>query len=204
MHVEFWLEEPSAKVALDALLPRLFDGEQHTFWTVEYRNREQLLEKLPELLRDAVARMRDWPALRIVVLLDRDQKDCWTEKRHMEALARAAGLSTKTAPSPDGRFQVVNRLACEELEAWYFGDRDLIARVYPRVRTQHYEGISLDPDAILGGTWEAFQRLLARAGYPDVRLKREWAERIGPHLDPVRNQSASFRCFWQGVQALLA
>ena len=204
MHVEFWLEEESTKLALDQLLPRLFDGQANTFETFNYRNREQLLEKLPGLLRDAAARMRAWPALRVVVLLDRDQKDCRAEKRQLEALSRAAGLPTKTAPAADGRFWVVNRLACEELEAWYFGDRDVITQVYPRVRAQHYEGIAPDPDAISGGTWEAFQRLLARAGYPDTRLKREWAARIGPHLDPARNQSASFRCFWQGVQALLA
>ncbi len=56
----------------------------------------------------------------------------------------------------------------------------------------------------MDGTWEAFQRLLARAGYPDRRLKQQWAERIAPHLDPARNQSPSFQCFWQGVQTLLA
>ncbi len=203
MHVEFWLEEESTKLALELLLPRLFDGETNTFDSISFGNREQLLEKLPSLLRDAGARMRGWPALRIVVLLDRDQKDCRAEKRHLEALAHAVGLPTKTAPDANGRFLVVNRLACEELEAWYFGDRDAIAQVYPRVRAQHYEGIAHDPDEISGGTWEAFQRLLARAGYGDRRLKREWASLIAPHLDPTRNQSASFQCFWQGVQQLL-
>ncbi len=109
MHVEFWLEEPSAKVALDGLLPRLFAGGEHTFVTFQYGNRETLLAKLPELLRTTASKLRDWPELRVVVLLDRDSKNCRTEKAHLEMMAQRAGLATKAAPALDGRFYILNR-----------------------------------------------------------------------------------------------
>lgn len=50
-------------------------------------------------------------------------------------------------------FQVLNRLAIEELEAWFFGDVAALHSAYPRVpstlgRRSRYR----DPDAIRGGT----------------------------------------------------
>ena len=57
---------------------------------------------------------------------------------------------------PQLSFQLVNRLAVEELEAWFFGDVDAMATAYPRVpRTLAQRAPYRDPDRIKGGTWEA-------------------------------------------------
>jgi hypothetical protein len=57
-------------------------------------------------------------------------------------------------------------LAIEELEAWFFGDMDAVRALYPRVpETLEQRAGFRDPDAIRGGTWEALERILQRAGY---------------------------------------
>jgi hypothetical protein len=53
-----------------------------------------------------------------------------------------------------------------------------------------------DPDAIKGGTWEALQRILQRAGYHQGGLQKIRAKSdIATHMDPDRNRSLSFRGF---------
>ena len=210
MHVEFLVEELSAKKALDILLLHLFPADgPHSFETYSLESKTQMLDALPARLRDYASMMRDWADLRVVVLLDRDEQDCRALKLQLETLAASAGLTTKAASASTGRFQVVNRVVCEELEAWYLGDEAAVTAAYDRVHPHHFKVAYAtlpqpDPDAVRGGTWEAFQRVLAEAGYEAPRTKQKWAERIAPHLDPARNQSASFQCFWLGVQALLA
>ena len=53
-----------------------------------------------------------------------------------------------------------------------------------------------DPDAITGGTWEALERLLQKAGYFKTGLRKiEAARSIAAHMDPTRNTSQSFQVF---------
>lgn len=53
-----------------------------------------------------------------------------------------------------------------------------------------------NPDAIAGGTWESFQRVLVKAGYYPAGIpKIEVARRIAPHMNPARNTSRSFQVF---------
>lgn len=53
----------------------------------------------------------------MVILLDRDDDDCHELKRRLEAEARKAGFTTRSA----GKAEVVNRLVIEEQDAGYFG-----------------------------------------------------------------------------------
>ncbi|MBC7447631.1 MAG: DUF4276 family protein [Hymenobacteraceae bacterium] len=137
------------------------------------------------------------------MLVDRDVDDCHELKAASEAFAHTAGLPTKPRPTPTGEFVLVTRIACEEMEAWLLGDQTAIRQAYPRVKAHHVKATfthTTDPAAIRGGTAEALERVFVAASYPAGKLKYEWAARIGPHLDPARNQSASFQCFWQRIQ----
>jgi len=91
----------------------------------------------------------------------------------------------------------VNRLAVEELEAWFFGDVEAIAAAYPRVpRNLARKAPFRNPDRIKGGTWEALERVLQRAGhFPGGLGKIEAARAIARHMDPQRNRSRSFCVF---------
>jgi hypothetical protein len=69
--------------------------------------------------------------------------------------------------------------------------------VYPRVpatvpERQGYR----DPDAIAGGTWEAFERILQKHGYFKSGLGKVQAARLlGVHVSPARSRSGSFKAF---------
>ncbi|MGD9599784.1 MAG: DUF4276 family protein [Steroidobacteraceae bacterium] len=113
-----------------------------------------------------------------------------------QAVSRRAGLRTRTRSGRE-RWQVVNRIAIEELEAWYFGDWTAVCSAYQRVsenvpRRRNFR----EPDAITGGTWEAFERVMRVYGYfKGGLLKIEAARAIGAHIDPTRSSSHSFRAF---------
>jgi len=203
MHIEFLVEELSAEAALRDLAPRAI-GPDHTFRVHAHQGKHDLLAKLPGRLTGYGHWLpRDW---RIVVLIDEDREDCRVQKRRLEATARAAGFFTKTSPNARGAFRVLNRLAIEELEAWFFGDVAALAAAYPGIpSTLGGRARFRDPDAIAGGTWEALERELQRAGYyPGGLAKIEAAGRIAAHMDLDRNRSRSFQVFLRGLRELVA
>lgn len=167
-----------------------------------YNGKQDLLAKLPDRLRGYCHWLpADW---RIVVLLDADEADCLQLKANMEDVARRAGLTTKSAAGGT-QFQVLNRLAMRELEAWFFGDPDALFAVYPRLgpnlgkRPKYH-----NPDAIAGGTWEALERELQRVGYaPGGLVKVTTARAISAHMRPERNCSHSFEIFRSGLLELI-
>jgi Domain of unknown function (DUF4276) len=101
---------------------------------------------------------------------------------------------------------VLNRVAVEELEAWFFGDVPALSRAYPRVPgTLGAQTRFRDPDNIRGGTWEALERLLKKHGYHTGGLvKTVVAEKIAQHMDVERNRSESFCAFRDGVRRLVS
>jgi hypothetical protein len=188
-HVEVLVEEPSMEAALRVLLPRLLGGT--SFKVYPSRCKDDLLKRLPDRLKGYSSWLpADW---RIVVVMDGDDDDCHGLKGRLERMAADAGLRTRTA-AEGGDYRVVNRLAIEELEAWYFGDWEAVRAAYPRA-TERITGKAAyrDPDAIRGGTWEAFQRVLRRHGYFGGGLRKiEAARKIAEHWDPDANRSRSF------------
>ena len=191
-HVEILAEEPSLEAALRLMIPKISAGL--SFEVYPYRCKQDLLSKLPARLKGYAAWLpQDW---RIVVIVDRDDDDCAVLKRKLEKEARDAGLISRTRRGSAG-FQVVNRLAIEELEAWFFGDWGAVCAAYPGVDPNvPHKSKYRDPDAILGGTWEALERILRRAGYFQSGLRKiEAARAIAQHMDPKANRSPSFRAF---------
>lgn len=146
----------------------------------------------------------DW---RIVVLVDRDDQECEELKTKLEQMARKAGLVTRTqAKATNTPYVVINRIVVEELEAWYFGDWTAVQAAYPGVqRTVPAQEKYRDPDAISGGTWEAFERILKRKGYfPGGLRKIEAARTIVPYMDPERNRSRSFQVFCEALREMVS
>lgn len=191
IHVEFLVEEPSMEAFLRELLPHLL-GAVH-FEIRTFQCKDDLLKRLPDRLRGYSWITEEY---RIVALVDRDDDDCQQLKRELEGHAAQAGLPTRTQPR-QGHVAVINRIAIEELEAWYFGDWEAVCAAYPRVSASvpRREGYR-NPDAIAGGTWEAFERVLQRSGYFKGGLRKiEAARSIAPHIDPARNRSRSFQVF---------
>lgn len=196
-HVELLVEEPSMEAFLRALLPRLLPQDK-TFEVHAFQGKSDLLGKLADRLRGYAKWLPDdW---RIVVVVDRDDDDCMQLKQRLEAIAGQAGLRTR-ARAGRAPWQLVNRIAIEELEAWYFGDWPAVKAVFPRVSAnvpnqQKYR----DPDGIAGGTWEAFERVLQQHGYFKQGLRKIEAARVlGGLIDVQRSRSPSFFHFRQAI-----
>lgn len=187
---------------LRALLPRLLPLDR-TFEVHPFQGKSDLLNKLEARLRGYATWLPDdW---RIVVVVDRDDDDCRELKQQLEDRATRAGLRTRTGAGA-ARWQVVNRIAIAELEAWYFGDWAAVRTAYPRAPAgiPNRQGFR-DPDAIAGGTWEAFERVMQKCGYFKGWLaKLEAARAIGPCVDPLRSQSGSFRVFCSAISEAVA
>ena len=177
---------------LASLLPHILDDCE--FQIVHFQGKDHLMANLRDRLHAYSGWLPDdW---RFVVLVDRDNDDCRALKKRLEDAAAESGLLSRTRSDGACR-QIVNRVAVEELEAWYFGDRQAVRSAYPKVpatipRRTRYRC----PDAIRGGTWEAFERVMQAHGYfPSGLNKIEATRDIAPHVDPARNRSPSFAAF---------
>jgi hypothetical protein len=196
-HLEVLVEEPSMEAFLRELLPRIL-SRGRSFEVYPFQGKSDLLGRLPDRLRAYSQWLPDdW---RIVVVVDRDDDDCLALKQRLEKASADAGLATRTRPER-GRWQLVNRIAIEELESWYFGDWEAVRTIYQRVpATVPRRAGFRAPDAIAGGTWEAFERILQRHGYFEGGLRKiEAARRMGRILDPQRCSSPSFVRFRQAI-----
>ncbi len=191
-HVEVMVEEPSMEVALRLLLPKILGDISFQIYT--HQCKDDLLLRLPERLRGYSSWLpANW---RIMVVVDRDADDCTKLKATLEQIAAKAKLKTRTRTAGP-KWHVVNRIVIEELEAWYFGDWTAVKAAYPKVpETVPSQAKYRDPDAIQGA-WEAFERVVKKAGYFKGGLRKIEAVRaIAQHMDPARNTSRSFQVLY--------
>jgi hypothetical protein len=202
LHLEFLVEEASLELALTQLLPKILPPNV-SFKIHAFRGKPDFLAKLPDRLKGYQAWLPpDW---KIVILIDEDREDCRKLKEKLEIMAISSGLITKSSCQKDKSFQVLNRIVVEELEAWFFGDVQAIRQAYPKVSAnlanqQPYR----DPDAIKGGTWEALERVLKKAGYHLGGLEKYKASsEISKYMNPELNRSRSFQVFYQGLLKIL-
>ena len=192
-HLEIMVEEPSMESFLRIVLPTFLPNGT-TFDIYPFQGKDDLLGKLPSRLQG----YKKWlpPSYRIVIVVDRDDDPCIDLKKCLENITRDANLASRSAVQMT-TWEVVNRIAIEELEAWYFGDWEAVRECYPRVsKAIPSKSGFRDPDAIVGGTWEAFERILQQGGYFKAGLRKiEAARSVGSRFVATRCTSASFRAF---------
>ena len=171
---------------------------------IDYGSKQQLLARIPARMAGYARLPREHRPLSLV-LIDRDDDDCRDLKSTLERTCSNAGLPTRA--TGQGSIEVVNRIVCEELEAWFFGDVVALEEGWRGLRRIGTQAPYRDPDAIRGGTHEALLREFQRSGYLKglARLpKIDTARTMGLLLDPARNTSRSFRHFWTGLNTLAA
>jgi len=178
--VIFLLEELSMKVLLEGLLPRLFPNLE--FLCVAHDGKQDLEKSIPR-------KLKAWrePGVRFIIVRDKDAEDCRALKERLMALCFSRG-----------RENVLVRIACHELEAWYFGDPEALAAAYNRAdlaglgEKRPYR----DPDAVVCPSSE-LQRLV-----PEFQ-KVAGARLMGTLLERQRNRSRSFEVLLSGIEKLV-
>ena len=173
------LEEESMQVLLEELLPRLFPALP--FKCVPHEGKTDLEKSVPH-------KLRAWrePGVRFAVVRDNDGKDCRALKAALRHLCHAGR-----------RDDVLIRIACQELEAWYLGEPDALADAFgdEALRAIGWRARFRDPDAVLRPS-EAVEQLV-----PEFQ-KVSGARRMAQHLSRERNTSASFQAFAAGVETI--
>jgi type III restriction enzyme len=128
------------------------------------------------------------------------------ERKEAENNAELKSVVDACNPAPQTMF----RLAIEEMEAWYFGDRNALLSAYPRAKREVLDKYVQDSQC---DTWELLADALypggslaiKRAGWPlPGQIKHEWAEKIGPYLSLEENTSPSFNKLLDGLTRLMA
>lgn len=214
MHLEIFTEDLSGAKLLEKVLPKMIgpNGDAHSWRTTSFHGigrlppnlrhephprAKAILNKLPAILR-AYGKM-EAPDQRVVVLVDNDTKDCLAFKRELSVVADECGAADIT----------LIRIAVQETEAWLLGDADAVATAYPKANKRRLKEFSGDA---VHGNWEYLAdainagdaKLLAARGYPELGTRKcEWAEKIGPALDPTNNRSESFKAFASGIMRML-
>lgn len=214
MHIELLVEDSSGEKLLQLLLPKLLgpQGEPHSWRLHSYKGigriprglvtkadpaKRILLDQLPKLLR-GYGRTPGIDA--VVILLDSDKRNC------AEFLSELKAVAASCDPTPRTLF----RLAIEEIEAWYFGDQQALLSAYPRAKRDVLAKYVQDSAC---NTWELLADALhsggssavKKAGWPlPGQLKHEWADRIGPLMEPNRNVSPSFGMLLKGLRQLVS
>jgi hypothetical protein len=201
-YLEVLVEEYSAEVALQNLLLKILPSDID-FNIRSFRGKSDLLRKLPERLKG----YRSWISddCRILVLCDRDDEGCYELKKKLEDFAILSGFTTKSS-TESNQFIVLNRIAIEELEAWFLGDVQALTKAYPRVPSSFANQRRYRiPDSVAGGTWEALQALLQNYNYHIGGLNKVQAARdVSQYMDPESNSSSSFQVFYSGLLCLVA
>ncbi|GBF82579.1 DUF4276 family protein [Aphanothece sacrum] len=108
VHLEFLVEEFSAKECLETILPKIL-SPNITYKIHDFRGKSDLIKKLPDRLKGYKAWIpQDY---KIIVLVDRDNEDCTKLKDKLEKIARETGFMTQSNRKNQKAFQLLNRIA---------------------------------------------------------------------------------------------
>lgn len=199
MRLHILVEGAADEAFLKVWLPRFIP--QHSFKIIPHQGkgrlsenpqakpnpvRRGLLDQLPAKLR-AYEKSLNPKTDRVLVLIDSDEEPCQQLKKRLLRLLK------RCAPN----LVALVRVAVEEMEAFYLGDRAAVKRSFPRARLGRLTGYTQDS---VCGTWELFREVIG-AEHED---KPTWGEAMGavlgvdwPRLG--RNQSTSFRHLGAGI-----
>ena len=185
-HLVFFLEGQSDKEMLEGLIPRWLDTIKkeikcHYFF---FKGKQDLRKKLS-------SRLKNWqlPESAFVVLLDQDRNDCKPLK---------TGILDQCRQAITSNTHFIVRIACRELESWYFGDFPALMKglksnnLFKYQNKQKYRY----PDNIQYPSRELEK--ITKGMYQKISGSRA----IGKHLSLSTNTSRSFQVFIKGLHKL--
>lgn len=178
MTLVFLLEERSMKFFLDGILPKILPEDVH-YITIPHEGKSDLKKSIKN-------KLKGWklPDTKFVIVQDQDSNDCRELKKQLLDLCKGTSK------------EVLVRIVCHELEAWYFGDIDAVAAAYgKRLDAIKKKRAYQVPDNIVNPKLE-LQKLLPE------HQQIAGAKKIAPYIEVERNTSTSFQMFVAGVRRL--
>ncbi len=176
MKLVFLLEESSMKELLDVLLPEILPQDVD-FITVPHSGKSDLRDSIPK-------KLKGWnePGVKFVIVHDQDSNDCIGLKKELKELC------------DQYKREVLIRIPCHELEAWYFGDLEAVSKAFNMDLTKIKKKKKYRvPDDIVNAKVE-IKKLLPYYG------QRDGARKIAQYMNIDENLSHSFNAFVDGVR----
>lgn len=178
MRIVFLLEERSTKELLDVLLPRILPPEV-SFLTIPHEGKSDLQKSIS-------IKLKAWKESDVyfVIIQDQDSNDCHLLKAKIKELCNDCGR------------KVLIRIACHEMEAWYFGDLEAVSKAYGKNLKKYAEKKKYrNPDAIVSPKQE-LRKLLPE------HEQIVGARKIAPYMNPDKNTSKSFNALIEGLKRI--
>jgi hypothetical protein len=210
MHFEILVEDISGKTALDILVPKIINTQQHTFNIHSYKGighipqglkstsdpkKRILLDQLPKLIQGYGNTFVNYPPDYHAVLMI----ICDLDERCLSAFRKELlDIVNSCEPKPKTQFCI----AIEEGEAWYLGDLAAVKAAYPSAKQAVLNSYTNDE---ICNTWEKLadavysggSQKLFKLGWQAIgKEKATWAEKISPLMNVDNNQSPSF-CYFR-------
>lgn len=215
MHFQYLVEDQSGAALIRILMQKIVELYPNATYdckgfrgiggftrknTIKETKTGKLLNDLATYLRGFDRSLQSFPSV-IIVVLDSDDHDVQQFRSELEAVAMQNMI----------KIDHVFCLAVEEIEAWLLGDRHALLSAYPHAKMHVLNTYVQDS---ICGTWE----VLADAVYPGGtsklsrehasfieigKLKAEWAQNIGIHMDLKSNESPSFNDFIHEIERCL-
>jgi hypothetical protein len=176
------VEGASEQALLDGILYRLLP-ESMTWNFITFRGKNDMEKRLAHVLRA-------WktPNTMFLVLRDQDAADCRDVKRRLVTICNEAGKP-----------EALVRIACHELENFFFGDLRAVEKGLGLENLTHFSATSKyrNPDQIVNPSTEI--SLITKGQYQ----KRIGSREISKHLSLEGNTSPSFNALLAGIRKLL-
>lgn len=180
MKLVFLLEEKSMKYFIDGIMTKILPPEI-SFVTIPHEGKSDLQKSIPR-------KLRGWrePDVKFVIVQDQDSNDCRELKQKLIALCG------------DDKHEKLIRIACHELEAWYFGDLDAVSKAYKKdLSIVKRKRAFRNPDSIISPKKE-LKKIIPE------HQQISGAQKISEYIDINRNTSPSFHAFVSGIQRLIS
>jgi hypothetical protein len=180
-HLVFLLEEESSKEFLENLLPRVFP--ECTFRCIPFQGKSDLESNI-------IIKLRGYnvPNSKFIILHDQDSSDCHKLKQKLQDLCILAFKP-----------EALIRIACKELESWYFGDLSAVEKALQLNNLQRYSRNRKYrvPDSIINPKQEL--KKITDKKYKQVSSSKY----IGKYINYESNTSHSFNVFINGLKKII-
>lgn len=185
----FLVEEESMVPVINKVALEIFQKEEAGFQILPHQGKQDLRKALQKTVPTL---SQNPPGSRIIVLHDQDNADC-------KALKEALLDDLKNCHCP---YKV--RIVCTELESWFLGDLEAIAKAYKKFKpAQHRTKKPFRNVDTIKKPWQTLLKIVPEFQRHQFLPKVTFAQEVAEHLSLEQNTSASFHQFIKGIQSLI-